>query len=232
MANNSIKVTDIYDGLGNDSKGQLIYLAGEIKKHARSATSHFMEVAKMIDSAHSELASVGRGGRFAEWCESKCDISKSAAYRYLAVHKAFGNSPKLGLLNPVSLIELSASSVPESAREEAAELSLVEPITQAKAKAIIDKHKPPTVTKKVEVIDAEFEVVEESEPEHKPEPPRQRQPIDKKQQSANLRNEILQHNAKMMRLVDDLNGVYLDKEKHSIVHKAFREIHATVEAWK
>jgi hypothetical protein len=222
MANNAIKVTDIYDGLGNDSKGQLIYLAGEIKKHARSATSHFMEVAKMIDSAHSELASVGRGGRFAEWCESKCDISKSAAYRYLAVHKAFGNSPKLGLLNPVSLIELSASSVPESAREEAAELSLVEPITQAKAKAIIDKHKPPTVTKKVEVIDAEFEVVEKVEP---PQP-------SKKEQAAKLRSAILQHNAAMMRFIDELNNVYLDKEKHSIVHKAFREIHATVEAWK
>jgi hypothetical protein len=222
MANNAIKVTDIYDGLGNDSKGQLIYLAGEIKKHARSATSHFMEVAKMIDSAHSELASVGRGGRFAEWCESKCDISKSAAYRYLAVHKAFGNSPKLGLLNPVSLIELSASSVPESAREEAAELSLVEPITQAKAKAIIDKHKPPTVTKKVEVIDAEFEVVEKVE---LPQP-------SKKEQAAKLRSAILQHNAAMMRFIDELNNVYLDKEKHSIVHKAFREIHATVEAWK
>jgi hypothetical protein len=226
MANNAIKVTDIYDGLGNDSKGQLIYLAGEIKKHARSATSHFMEVAKMIDSAHSELASVGRGGRFAEWCESKCDISKSAAYRYLAVHKAFGNSPKLGLLNPVSLIELSASSVPESAREEAAELSLVEPVTQAKAKAIIDKHKPPTATKKVEVIDAEFEVVKDAEP--RPEPP---QP-SKKEQAAKLRSAILQHNAAMMRFVDELNNVYLDKEKHSVVHKAFREIHATVEAWK
>ena len=106
-------------------------------------------------------------------------------------------------------------------------MSLVEAVTQAKAKAIIDKHKPPTVTKKVEVIDAEFEVVNEQE-NPKVEPPKP----SKKEQAAKLRSAILQHNAGMMRLVDDLNGVYLDKEKHSIVHKAFREIHATVEAWK
>jgi hypothetical protein len=228
MAKNEIKVLDVYDGLSEASRGQLIYYAGEIKRNAERATSHFMQVAKMLEAANNELATAGRGGRFIDYCQTKCGISKSAAYRYLAVQKAFGNSPNLGLLNPVSLIELSSQNVPESAREEAVEVSLSEPVTQAKAKAIIDKHKPKPASQKEEVIDAEFEVVEET----KPDPPKKNPASEKKGQAAKLRSAILQHNAAMMRLVDDLNNVYRDKEKHELVHKAFRDIHAIVEAWK
>jgi hypothetical protein len=229
MVNKELKSIDVYDGLSTETRGKLTYLAGEIRRASARATEDFLAICAMYAQARDEFKTDRKESSFKDWVEQKCGVAQSTAYNYISVHEKFSKFQSIGTLSPVCLIRLSAKNVQDSAVQEAIELSQLKKVTVSKTQAIILEHRPePAAPVKQEMIDAEFTVIEESEPE----PPRQRQPIDKKQQAANLRNEILQHNAKMMRLVDDLNNVYLDKEKHSIVHKAFREIHATVEAWK
>ena len=62
-------------------------------------------------------------------------------------------------------------------------------------------------------------------PQAKPEP-------TGKEQAASLKSIIKQHNAAMMRAIDDMHGVMPNKEYHAGCHIAFRNIHQLVEAWK
>lgn len=53
-----------------------------------------------------------------------------------------------------------------------------------------------------------------------------------KERAAKIRSSIIQHNASMMRLIDDLHELKPDKNRHNHCHSAFRIIHSTVEPWK
>jgi ParB-like chromosome segregation protein Spo0J len=63
------------------------------------------------------------------------------------------------------------------------------------------------------------------EQEAKPEP-------SAKERAASLKSIIKQHNAAMMRAIDDLNGMLPNKLCHDMAHKSFRAIHEVVEAWR
>lgn len=80
-------------------------------------------------------------GQFLQWIETKTEIGKSTAYKFMGVAEKL---PQYGSfdLAPSALYLLSAPSTPEPAREEA--LSLAESgekITHAKAQEIIAKYK-------------------------------------------------------------------------------------------
>jgi hypothetical protein len=62
-------------------------------------------------------------------------------------------------------------------------------------------------------------------PQAKPEP-------SAKERAASLKSIIKQHNAAMMRAVDDLHGVMPNELCRDIAHKSFRTIHEVVEAWR
>jgi hypothetical protein len=62
-------------------------------------------------------------------------------------------------------------------------------------------------------------------PQAKPEP-------SEKERAASLKSIVKQHNAAMMRAVDDLHGVMPNNLCHDMAHKSFRAIHEVVEAWR
>jgi hypothetical protein len=68
------------------------------------------------------------------------------------------------------------------------------------------------------------DVPDEPEPT-KPEP-------TAKEQAARLKSIIKQHNAAMMRAIDDLHWILPNELCHDMVHKSFRAIHEVVEAWR
>ena len=63
------------------------------------------------------------------------------------------------------------------------------------------------------------------EPQAKPEP-------SAKERAAGLKSIVKQHNAAMMRAIDDLNVALPNKLCHDTAHKSFRAIHEVVEAWR
>lgn len=83
-------------------------------------------------------------------------------------------------------------------------------------------------------------------PEAKPEPPKDawEDVVDEPEPAADARHEtvaeraskmksmIKQHNAAMMRTVDDLQKIMPRNTSHKSIHQAFREIHQTIEGWK
>lgn len=52
------------------------------------------------------------------------------------------------------------------------------------------------------------------------------------ERAAKMKSMIKQHNAAMMRTVDDLQKIMPRNTSHKSIHLAFREIHQTIEGWK
>lgn len=161
--------TDVYKGLSKETRGQLVYLAGEIKRTTGRATEAFLELCSLYAQAHEEFAKAGREGGFKDWVESKCGVTRQTAYNYLSVYKRFGSVKPVLQLNPISLIKLSAKNVPDSAVEEALELAKTGKLTKAETEKVIERHKPEPPTPKPApepIVDAEWERVEvEEEPD-------------------------------------------------------------------
>lgn len=83
-------------------------------------------------------------GEFLSWIKEELDISKSSAYRFMDVAKAFKDKlPKMGTLEiaPSALYLLASQDTPDGAIKEALELADAgQPISQESAKNIINKH--------------------------------------------------------------------------------------------
>mgnify|MGYP003645218507 CR=1 FL=1 len=79
------------------------------------------------------------------------------------------------------------------------------------------------------------DVDDEPEPQSKPEQaetPQAKPEPSAKERASGLKSIIKQHNAAMMRAVDDLQGVMPNQLGHDMAHKSFRRIHELVEAWR
>ena len=72
--------------------------------------------------------------------------------------------------------------------------------------------------------DAAWEDVDDT-PEAKPEP-------SAKERAAGLKSIVKQHNAAMMRAIDDLHTVLPNELCRDMAHKSFRAIHEVMEAWR
>jgi hypothetical protein len=81
-------------------------------------------------------------------------------------------------------------------------------------------------TKPVAVKDAWEDVVDETEAEAAP---KHDSVADR---ASKMRAMVKSHNAAMMRTVDDLHLIMPKKANHDTIHKAFRLIHESIEAWK
>ena len=175
----------------------------------------FVEVGNALKSIRDEKLYVEQHKTFEKYVADRWGMQKSQAYRLIESAEVVTN------LSPIG----DKFSLPTK-ESQTRELAVLPPEKQAEVWERVVLANPEPTAKDVRAealkeIDA-ISVVEKVEP---PQP-------SKKEQAAKLRSAILQHNAAMMRFIDELNNVYLDKEKHSIVHKAFREIHAMVEAWR
>ena len=125
---------------------------GTLEKHAETIRSiqhrtrktlaeAVVRMGAVLAQAQSQLAKHG-DGTFAKWVRDRCGISKSTAYRAIAVHEAFGDRPTVGqTFEPTALYVLSAPSTPEEATEEALDLAgKGELITAKKAREIVKQH--------------------------------------------------------------------------------------------
>ena len=72
---------------------------------------------------------------------------------------------------------------------------------------------------------AAWEDVDDTPEQAKPEP-------SAKERVSGLKSIIKQHNAAMMRAIDDLNAALPNKLCHDTAHKSFRAIHEVIEAWR
>ena len=65
-----------------------------------------------------------------------------------------------------------------------------------------------------------------------PEPEPSKQEPTAKERVSGLKSIVKQHNAAMMRAIDDLHGVLPNNLCHDMAHKSFRAIHEVIEAWR
>lgn len=141
MSKNEMTVPDVYTGMDKDVKGQLVYLAAEIKKVTKTATESFLELCSLFAQAHAEFSGSGCEGKFKDWVETKCGVSRRTAYNYLQVHQRWGSVQPVAHLSPITLIQLSQKSVPESAVEEVIETAKSGKVSKTDAEEIIKRHK-------------------------------------------------------------------------------------------
>lgn len=65
-----------------------------------------------------------------------------------------------------------------------------------------------------------------------PEPEPSKPEPTAKERVSGLKSIVKQHNAAMMRAIDDLNRILQNKLCHDTAHKSFRAIHEVIEAWR
>src|SRR5688572_1653946 len=68
-----------YSKVDKDTKGKLIALSGQLKRHGESMKGAANEMSKAIFQAHQLLAG-SKGKLFNKWVESETDVALSTAY--------------------------------------------------------------------------------------------------------------------------------------------------------
>lgn len=103
-----------YESVEKESKGKLIALAGQIKRHGNDLIKSVVEIGEAIHLAN-DLLSVGRAGQFKAWVESETGLSSTTAYEWMAVYRRSLNFPIIGKFPPTVAYLLSPESVPDAA---------------------------------------------------------------------------------------------------------------------
>jgi hypothetical protein len=126
-----------YDALGNEAdivRGA----ADRIRARMKKSVEHIVEIGVELRFAKKRIGK----GNFSDWLKAEFDWSEPTARRFMAVADRFEGSNQIDCLGASVLYMLASDSVPAEAVAEAIELSKVEPVTVARAKEIIEKHKP------------------------------------------------------------------------------------------
>lgn len=128
------------DGVPAATAKRLERYAVAIDQAYSGATKNMLSICRLLSEAHAELSNHG-DGTFVAWVESRCQISKRSAFRYLAIHRTFGDEDCASLAQsaPIEALEfLARDTTPEAAIEAAKELAESgERITLAKAKELV-----------------------------------------------------------------------------------------------
>lgn len=131
-----------YESVDKDTKGKLIALAGQIKRHGKDFIKSVMETGEAIHEAHELLAGTGRDGRFKEWIEIETGLSVSTAYEWKNVYFRAKKLPIIGSFSPTVAYLLAPESVPDEAiKEFAKQVEKGAKATVAAAKATLAKFK-------------------------------------------------------------------------------------------
>jgi hypothetical protein len=141
-----------FEGISNDDKGKLIALAGQVKRGSVGYIKAALELGEVLAVAQEILAD-HKGGTFGLWLEEECGLSKTTAYRYLAVFNfnthLVGGLPAPGQLSIEAMEVLGSSKAPPEAVEHALELiTRGTPITSKLAKVIVEEHQREPVPQK------------------------------------------------------------------------------------
>jgi len=183
----------------------------ELEAIIHSGLKTFCEVGSALAELNRERLHIETHSNFGDYCLEVFGISKTHAHRLINAAEVFKN------VVTVSPIGYTAPTNEGQLRE----LAKVEPAEQAEVwQEVVETVATPTA----KAIKAVVEKRAEPKPD-KPKPTR-------KEIAADLKSSIKQHNAAMMRLVDDLHVTEPNKREHNAIHVCFRDIHAGVEAWK
>ena len=104
-----------YSDFDKDTKGKLVYLAGQIKRHSKTFIQTVMENGQAIHEAHELLAGNGREGKFREWVEIETNLAISTAYEWKNVYIRAKKYPTIGNFSPTVAYILSGPTVPDEA---------------------------------------------------------------------------------------------------------------------
>jgi len=131
-----------YDQVDLNTRIALQQHAGQIKQYAQDVAVDLWRMGELLADAQSRLAAHGTG-TFQAWVEQETGIHLRAAYRLIAVHRAF-DCDKLAQspFATSALYVLARTSTPTQAREEAVyRAEQGEEITHAKAQQIVDAYR-------------------------------------------------------------------------------------------
>jgi hypothetical protein len=134
----------LYESLPVASSRKIESCAVRIDKAKARGVALIFEIGEQLQIAHDELANHG-DGKFGKWCQERCGISKSAAYRYLSVVEVFSrqkqlDGPTVGQsFDAKALYYLSRDTTPEAAIKDALyKAKRGERVTLADAKEIVE----------------------------------------------------------------------------------------------
>ena len=134
MAKNEIKMFD-YSDVPADTKGKLIWYAGEIFKHEKACVENGLAAGKMLIEAR-ELCGQRR---FSDWVEMECGFSIRTAYNYMSAFEAFGKCATVAHIELGAMYELAKN---EKAKKRAIKLSEKGvKVTQSMAKRLCQEEK-------------------------------------------------------------------------------------------
>lgn len=129
-----------YAGLDPETRIVVQQRTGEIKSLVRRSVADVIEIGAKLAEVKARL----QHGQFGDWLEGEFGWSHDTAGRFLNVAAQFGQIPQIADFAAASaLYLLAAPSTPEPARQEAVQMAAAgERVTVAKAKIIIDQHRP------------------------------------------------------------------------------------------
>jgi hypothetical protein len=143
LADKLVVRTFDYDGFDPDLKGKLICLTGEINRAKTQHVKAALLMGEAIASANALLADHSKHGRFGEWVEHECGISKKTAYNYMWAWERFGSCSVVDQFDDWAMYALAAPSAPKTASVEAEKLAKKGiRITFERAKSILQSMLP------------------------------------------------------------------------------------------
>lgn len=131
-----------YSALDADTKGKLIYLAGQFNRTMGEHKKSWLELGEAVSEAHGLFAGNGREGQFTKWVESELSVSKKTAYRYKLAWDRFGNKrDTLSHFSTEAIYILAATTAPDKAVSEALKLAAKGArVNKTVADELIEKH--------------------------------------------------------------------------------------------
>ena len=219
----------------NKLSKRLEQLESEIESGIRSVGKALMEI-------RDSKAYLGEHETFEVYCKTRWGFTDRHARDLIDAEAV---RVKIGSLLPVETLKtqhlVAISKVPPAKQAQVAASVIAEcqaenrePTTKdykAAAKEFVQPKADPKPEPTQDAPEAAKEpdvwedVDDTPEPQAKPEP-------SAKERASGLKSIIKQHNAAMMRAVDELNRVLQNKLCHDTAHKSFRAIHEVIEAWR
>lgn len=132
-----------YAGFDPELKGKLICLTGEINRSKGDHIRAALVMGEAISAANDLLSEHGKYGRFGQWIEQECGISRTTAHNYMWAWDKFGKCDSVSHFDDSAMYALAAPKAPTAAIEEAKKLAAKGVrITVRKAKQLLEAYVP------------------------------------------------------------------------------------------
>jgi len=124
-----------YSVVEKETKSRLIWLAGAIRKEGVSHAKAGLELGRLLMEARDLC-----GEPFKDWVEKECGCSIRSAYRYMEIHREFGDCATVAQLELGAMYELTKSDRAKKKALKLADKGVT--VTQSVAKKLVAESKP------------------------------------------------------------------------------------------